>query len=50
VNTFSNRELRKMFWSKRDGVTGKWRKLLIEELHDLYSSPGIIRVIKSRIS
>jgi hypothetical protein len=33
---------------KRDGVTGEWRKLHHEELHDLYSSPNIVRVIKSR--
>jgi hypothetical protein len=34
---------------KRDEVTGKWRKLHNEELHDLYSSPNIVRVIKSRM-
>ena len=34
--------------SKRDGVTGEWRKLHNEELNDLYSSPNIVRVIKSR--
>jgi hypothetical protein len=33
---------------KRDEVTGEWRKLHNEELHDLYSSPSIIRIIKSR--
>jgi hypothetical protein len=33
---------------KRDGVTGEWRRLHNEELNDLYSSPNIIRVIKSR--
>jgi hypothetical protein len=33
---------------KRDEVTGEWRKLLNEELHDLYSSPSIIRIMKSR--
>jgi hypothetical protein len=33
---------------KRDGVTGEWRKLYYEELHNLYSSPSIIRIIKSR--
>jgi hypothetical protein len=37
-----------MFGQKRDEVTGKWRKLHNKELHDLYSSPSIIRVIKSR--
>jgi hypothetical protein len=43
-----NRILRRMFGSKRDEVTREWRKLHIEELHDLYSSPNIIRMIKSR--
>jgi hypothetical protein len=37
-----------IFGSKRDEVTGEWRKLHNEELHDLYSSPSIIRIIKSR--
>ena len=41
--------LRKIFGPKRDEVTGEWRKLHNEELNDLYSSPNIIRVIKSRI-
>ena len=36
------------FGPKRDGVTGEWRKLHEEELNDLYSSPNIVRVIKSR--
>ena len=36
------------FGPKRDEVTGKWRKLHNEELNDLYSSPDIVRVIKSR--
>jgi hypothetical protein len=36
------------FWSKRDEVTGKWRKLHNEKLNDTYSSPNIIRVIKAR--
>ena len=36
------------FGPKRDGVTGEWRKLHNEELNDLYSSPNILRVIKSR--
>jgi hypothetical protein len=43
-----NRVLRRIFGTKRDGVTGGWRKLHNEELHDLYSSPSIIRIIKSR--
>jgi hypothetical protein len=45
---FENRVLRKIFRPKRDEVTGKWRKLHNEELHNLYSSPHIIRQIKSR--
>jgi hypothetical protein len=45
---FENRVLRKIFGPKRDEVTGEWRKLHIEELRDLYSSPSIIRIIKSR--
>jgi hypothetical protein len=40
--------LRRIFGPKRDGVTGGWRKLHNEELHNLYSSPRIIRIIKSR--
>jgi hypothetical protein len=41
--------LRRIFGPKRDDeVTGGWRKLHNEELHDLYSSPSIIRVIKAR--
>jgi hypothetical protein len=46
--TGENRVLRRIFGSKRDEVTGEWRKLHNEELHDLYSSPSIIRIIKSR--
>ena len=45
---FENRVLRRIFGSKRDGVTGEWRKLHNEELNDLYCSPNIVRVIKSR--
>jgi hypothetical protein len=45
---FENRVLRRTFGPKRDEVTGVWRKLHNEELHDLYSSPTIVRVIKSR--
>jgi len=40
--------LRGLFGVKRDEVTGEWRKLHNEELNDLYSSPNIVRVIKSR--
>jgi hypothetical protein len=40
--------LRRIFGSKKDEVTGEWRTLHNEELHDLYSSPTIVRVIKSR--
>ena len=46
---FENRVLRRIFGPKRDGVTGEWRKLHNEELNDLYCSPNIFRVIKSRI-
>jgi hypothetical protein len=45
---FENRVLRRIFGPKRDEVTGEWRKLHNEELHDLYSSLTIVRVIKSR--
>jgi hypothetical protein len=45
---FESRVLRRIFGPKRDEVTGGWRKLHNEELHNLYPSPSIIRVIKSR--
>jgi hypothetical protein len=45
---FENRVLRRIFGHKRDEVTGQWRKLHNEELHNLYSSPDIIRQVKSR--
>jgi hypothetical protein len=45
---FENRELRRIFGPKRDEVTGEWRKLHNEDLHDLYSSPSIIRIMKAR--
>jgi hypothetical protein len=45
---FENRVLRRIFGPKRDEVTGEWRKLHNEDLRDLYSSPSIIRIIKSR--
>jgi hypothetical protein len=44
---FENRVLRRIFGPKRDEVTGSWRKLHNEELHNLYRSPSIIRMIKS---
>ena len=48
LRVFENRVLSRMFGPKRDEVTGEWRKLHNEELNDLYSSPNIIWVIKSR--
>jgi hypothetical protein len=47
LRVFDNRVLRKIFGPKRDEVTGECRRLHNEELYDLYSSPCIIRVIKS---
>jgi hypothetical protein len=49
LRAFENRVLRRIFGPKRDAVMGEWRKLHNKELHDLYSSPNIIRIIKSRI-
>jgi hypothetical protein len=48
LTVFENRVLRRIFGPKRDEVTGGWRKLHNEELHGLYSSPSIVRVIKAR--
>jgi hypothetical protein len=48
LRVFENRVLRRIFGPKRDEVTGNL-KLHNEELHDLYSSPNIVRVIKSRM-
>jgi hypothetical protein len=48
LRVFENRVLRRIFGPKRDDVTGNWRKLHNEELHKLYSSPNIIRMIKSK--
>jgi hypothetical protein len=45
---FENRVLRRIFGPKRDEVTGEWRKVHNEELHNLCSSPDIVRQIKSR--
>jgi hypothetical protein len=46
---FENRVLRRIFGPRRDEVTGEWRKLHNQELHDLYSSPSIIRIMKRRM-
>jgi hypothetical protein len=48
LRVFENRVLKRIFGPKRDEVTGVWRKLHNEELHELYSLPTIVRVIKSR--
>jgi hypothetical protein len=48
MGCLKNRVLRRIFGPKRDEVTGEWRKLHNEERHDLYPSPSIIRIIKSR--
>jgi hypothetical protein len=48
MRVFENRVLRRIFGLKRDEVTGGWRQLHNEELHDLYSSPSIIKIMKSR--
>jgi hypothetical protein len=48
LRVFENKVLRRIFGSKRDEMTGGWRKLHNDELRDLYSSASIIRIIKSR--
>jgi hypothetical protein len=48
LRVFENKDLRTIFGPKRGNFTGHWRKLHDEELHNLYSSPNIIRMIKSR--
>jgi hypothetical protein len=48
LGVFGNRVLRGIFRPKRDEVTGGWRKLHSEELHNLYSSPTIIRMIRHK--
>jgi hypothetical protein len=48
LKVFENRVLRRIFGPKRDEVKGDWRKLHSVELHNLYSSPDIIRQIKAR--
>jgi len=48
LRVVENMVLRRIFGSRRDEVTGEWRRLHNEELNELYSSPNIVRVIKSR--
>jgi hypothetical protein len=48
LRVFENRSLRRIVGPKRDEVTGGWRKLHNEELHNLYSKSNIIKMIKSR--
>jgi len=48
LRLFENSVLRRIFVSKRDEVTGEWRKARNEYLNELYCSPSIVRVIKSR--
>jgi hypothetical protein len=48
LRVFENRVLRRISGPKKDYVTGEWRKLHNEELHDLYSPPSIIIIMKSR--
>ena len=48
LRVFENRVLRRLFGPRRDEVTREWRRLHNEELNDLYSSPNIVRAIKSR--
>ena len=48
LRVFENRVLRRIFGPRRNKVTGEWRRLHNKELYVLYSSPNIIRVIKSR--
>jgi len=48
LRVFENKVLRRLFGPRRDEVTGDWRRMHNEELNDLYSSPNIVGVIKSR--
>jgi len=48
LRVYENMVLRRIFGPRRDEVTGEWRRLHNEELNNLYSSPNIVRVIKSR--
>jgi hypothetical protein len=50
LRVFEKRVLRRIFGAKRNGVRGGWRKLHNEELHNLYSSPSIIRIKLHRVS
>jgi len=49
LRVFENMVLRRIFGLRRDEVTGEWRRLHNDELNDLYSSPNIVWVIKSRM-
>jgi hypothetical protein len=49
LRVFENRVLKRIFGPKRDEVTGEWREVHNEELHYLYSSPSIIRMIKIKM-
>jgi hypothetical protein len=49
LRVFENRVLSRIFGPKREEVMGGWRKLHNEELHNLYCSPSVIRIIKSRL-
>jgi hypothetical protein len=49
LSVFEKRMLRRIFGPKRDELTGEWRKLYNQDLHDLYCSPNIVRVIRSRM-
>jgi hypothetical protein len=49
LRVFENKVLRRIFGPRRDEITGDWRRLHNEELNNLYPSPNIVRVIKSRI-
>ena len=48
LKVFENKVLRKIFGAKKDEITGEWRKLHNDELHALYSSPNIVRSLKTK--